>query len=90
MGFVTSTSNIVVGTSGSMEIPVDGGSVGTAAVTNTDFGDSVGCIGIYLNTIGSGNPTICFKIDDGTGTDNRWVTIIINRTTGALSGSILT
>ena len=90
MGFVTSTSNIVVGTSGSIEIPVDGGSVGSAAAANTDFGDSVGCIGMYLNTIGSGNPTICFKIDDGTGTDNRWAAIIINRTTGALSGSILT
>jgi len=90
MGFVVSTSNIVVGISGSIEIPVDGGSVGSAAAANTDFGDSVGCIGLYLNTIGSGNPTLCIKIDDGPGTDNRWSATTINRTTGALTGGILT
>ncbi|MDH3833824.1 MAG: hypothetical protein OES34_06650 [Nitrosopumilus sp.] len=90
MGFVVDASTVNIGTSGTIQIPVDGGSVGTAAAADTDFGDNVGCIGMYLNTIGSGNPTICFKIDDGTGTDNRWATLIINRTTGAVSGSILT
>lgn len=89
-GFVTSTSNIVVGTSGSIEIPVDGGFVGSAAAANTDFGDSVGYIGLYLNTVGSGNPALCIKIDDGTEVDNRWAAIIINRSIGALTGSILT
>jgi len=90
LGFVVSTANPTIGTSGTIEIPVDGGSVGSAAAADTDFGNTVGCIGLYLNTIGSGNPTLCIKIDDGTGTDNRWSATIINRTTGALTGSILT
>jgi len=90
LGFITDSSATTLGTSGTIKIPVDGGSVGTAAAADTDFGDDVGCIGLYLNTIGSGNPTFCIKIDDGTGVDNRWAAIIINRTTGALSGSILT
>ena len=90
LGFVTTSTNVGIGSEGTIEIPVDGGSVSSAAVADGDFGDSVGCIGLYLNTIGSGNPTFCMKIDDGTGTDNRWAAIIINRTTGALSGSVLT
>lgn len=90
LGFITDSSATTLGTSGTIKIPVDGGSVGTAAAADTDFGDDVGCIGLYLNTIGSGNPTFCIKIDDGTGTDNRWSAITINRTTGALTGGILT
>jgi len=90
IGFITDSTNVTLGTSGSIKIPVDGGSVGTAAAADTDFGDAVGCIGMYLNTIGSGNPTIVWKIDDGTGSDNRWVTLTISRTTGSLSGAVLT
>ena len=90
LGFITDSSATTIGTSGTIKIPVDSGSVGTAAAADTDFGDDVGCIGLYLNTIGSGNPVFCIKIDDGTGTDNRWIGIIMNRTTGALTGSVLT
>ncbi len=90
MGFITDSSNTAIGTSGTIKLPVDTGSVGSAAAANTDFGDDVGCIGLYLNTIGVGNPTLCWKVDDGTGVDNRWVALTISRTTGAVSGGVLT
>lgn len=90
LGFITDSSATTLGTSGTMKMPVDTGSVGTAAAADTDFGDDVGCFGLYLNTIGVGNPTYCIKIDDGSGSDNRWAAITINRTTGALTGSVLT
>jgi len=90
LGFITDSSATTLGTSGTMKMPVDTGSVGNAAAADTDFGDDVGCFGIYLNTIGSGNPTFCIKIDDGTGTDNRWLALTYDRTNGAFSGGVLT
>jgi len=90
LGFITDSSATTLGTSGTIKIPVDTGSVGNAAAADTDFGDDVGCEGLYLNTIGVGNPTYVLKIDDGTGTDNRWLALTYNRTTGALSGGVLT
>lgn len=91
IGWIPSTDALGnVGGFGTTAIPYDTGSVGSAANADTDFGDVIGCMGIYLNTVGVGNPTLCIKIDDGSGTDNRWSAITINRTTGALTGGILT
>lgn len=90
IGWLPDDDSVTIGTSGTLVRPVDGGSVGSAAAADTDFGDKVGSMGMYLNTIGVGNPTIVWKIDDGTGTDNRWVTLTIDRTLGTLTGGVLT
>ena len=83
IGFVVSASNVTVGTSGTMEMPVDSGSVGSASAADTDFGDNVGCFGVYLNN--GGNPSFVIKIDDS---PNTWASLTIPSSGSATGGRL--
>jgi len=73
LGFTVSTETLVVGGFGSMKMPVDTGTSGTAAAADTDFGDVTGCYGLYLES--GGIPTFVIKIDDSPTT---WATLTLS------------
>jgi len=59
IGFQVTDDNITIGTSGHLQIPVDSGTLpGSVAAIDADFGNGVGCIGLYQN---SGTPLLCIK-----------------------------
>lgn len=63
IGLQVSNDVITVGGFGTMQIPTDTGSAGSAANADTDFGNANGCMGIYLSS--GGNPVLCFREADG-------------------------
>ena len=49
LSFQTSTSSISLGAVGTIQLPTKNGSSSTAAQADTDFGDAIGCVGLYTN-----------------------------------------
>ena len=49
IGFQVSNDSISIGDDGTLQIPHVNGSSSTAAQADTDFGDGLGCMGVYTN-----------------------------------------
>lgn len=73
IGFWVTNTTSSVGLFGTIQIPVDTGSAGSAANADTDFGNKVGCIGLYLS--GGGTPVLVVKMDES---PNTWATLTLN------------
>ena len=70
IGLQVTNASISIGTAGTLQIPYKTGSASSAAQADTDFGDEVGCMGVYLQS--AGNPILCIREVDGS-----WATEIL-------------
>ena len=74
MGFQVTNENINLGIRGTIQIPRDNSNIGSAAQADIDFGDKIGCIGLYLNGGLPGTPSLVIKIDDSPST---WQVLVL-------------
>ncbi len=72
IGFWVTNTTSAVGAFGTMQMPVDTGSASNAAGADADFGNKVGCFGLYLSS--GGTPIFVIKFDESPST---WATMLL-------------
>lgn len=83
IGFWVTNTTSSVGLFGTMQMPVDTGSAGSAANADTDFGNKVGCFGLYLSS--GGVPVLVIKMDES---PNTWAILILNAAGNVSAGRL--